>query len=296
MRFALACTTNGYATQTQRIKYDHKHDQASPYIQRSPRALAGPRTRPRRRCCVWRHSECHPPPPPGSGRSHRRRGRQQPALRTTRRRRHDVPGERHLRQREVHHGVRRQLLMDRDVRGPRDLRYRRRVHHRWGLLAGGLAYRVFGRWGEDQCLVDWNANYGTSCTKRVYAQTYNFKDAFCARAASTRRAALATARRRTPSPCRCTPASNSRSQYGCRTMTTRAPMTTRAAPPTGSVHIRPHSSSEDVHHRRSEQGAHDALQRHRGMLGRIPPLVSPNACDVRPGATCAAPGPRLLPG
>jgi hypothetical protein len=44
--------------------------------------------------------------------------------------------------------------------------------------AGGSPYRLFGKWGEDPCLVYWNADNGTSCTKRVYAQTYNFKDVF----------------------------------------------------------------------------------------------------------------------
>jgi hypothetical protein len=50
------------------------------------------------------------------------------------------------------------------------------------VSADGLPYRTFGKWGEHPCEVNWWDNSGTTCTKDVYAQNYNFKDVFMCKA------------------------------------------------------------------------------------------------------------------
>jgi hypothetical protein len=40
--------------------------------------------------------------------------------------------------------------------------------------AGGLPYRLFGKWASHPCEADWDAAYGTTCTKEVTVGTYDF--------------------------------------------------------------------------------------------------------------------------
>ena len=50
---------------------------------------------------------------------------------------------------------------------PRDLRHGGRLYHRRCVVAGGLPYRLFGKWGTDACEVLWEASNGTTCAKIV---------------------------------------------------------------------------------------------------------------------------------
>jgi hypothetical protein len=44
--------------------------------------------------------------------------------------------------------------------------------------AGGLPYRLFGKWGQHPCDVMWDDNYGTTCTKEVSVGTWGFGNVF----------------------------------------------------------------------------------------------------------------------
>jgi hypothetical protein len=44
--------------------------------------------------------------------------------------------------------------------------------------AGGLPYRLFGKWGSEPCEAPWDANYGTNCTKQVKVGSWDFTKAF----------------------------------------------------------------------------------------------------------------------
>ena len=44
--------------------------------------------------------------------------------------------------------------------------------------AGGLAYRLFGKWGTDSCESYWDASYGTTCAKAMTLGLYDFTKVF----------------------------------------------------------------------------------------------------------------------
>src|SRR6266540_1051197 len=44
--------------------------------------------------------------------------------------------------------------------------------------AGGLPYRLFGKWGSHPCDTEWDASFGTSCTKEVSVGTESFAKVF----------------------------------------------------------------------------------------------------------------------
>jgi hypothetical protein len=51
--------------------------------------------------------------------------------------------------------------------------------------AGGLPYRIFGKWGYGSCEVDWSDKYGGACPKDVVdGPKYGFKDVFLCSASS----------------------------------------------------------------------------------------------------------------
>jgi len=43
---------------------------------------------------------------------------------------------------------------------------------------GGLPYRLFGKWGSHPCETEWDASFGTSCTKEVSVGTESFAKVF----------------------------------------------------------------------------------------------------------------------
>jgi len=47
-----------------------------------------------------------------------------------------------------------------------------------GVSAGGLPYRLFGKWASHPCEVSWDAGYGTTCTKEVGVGTSDFTKVF----------------------------------------------------------------------------------------------------------------------
>ena len=44
--------------------------------------------------------------------------------------------------------------------------------------AGGLPYRLFGKWGSHPCETSWGSSWGTTCTKEVNVGTYDFTKVF----------------------------------------------------------------------------------------------------------------------
>ena len=46
------------------------------------------------------------------------------------------------------------------------------------VSAGGLPYRLFGKWASHPCEVDWAASFGTTCTKEVGLGTWDFTKVF----------------------------------------------------------------------------------------------------------------------
>jgi hypothetical protein len=44
--------------------------------------------------------------------------------------------------------------------------------------AGGLPYRIFGKWGSDVCETLWDATYGTNCSKEVTVGSRDFTKVF----------------------------------------------------------------------------------------------------------------------
>jgi hypothetical protein len=46
------------------------------------------------------------------------------------------------------------------------------------VSAGGLPYRLFGKWGSHPCETTWDASWGTTCTKEVDVGTYDFTKIF----------------------------------------------------------------------------------------------------------------------
>jgi hypothetical protein len=46
------------------------------------------------------------------------------------------------------------------------------------VSAGGVPYRLFGKWGQDPCEVAWDDDYGTTCTKRIAVGTFEFAKVF----------------------------------------------------------------------------------------------------------------------
>ena len=44
--------------------------------------------------------------------------------------------------------------------------------------AGGLPYRLFGKWGSSPCNAGWEADHGTTCTKQVGSGTWGFSKVF----------------------------------------------------------------------------------------------------------------------
>jgi hypothetical protein len=44
--------------------------------------------------------------------------------------------------------------------------------------AGGLPYRLFGKWGSHPCDVNWDANSGSTCTKNMTFGTFDFTKVF----------------------------------------------------------------------------------------------------------------------
>jgi hypothetical protein len=46
------------------------------------------------------------------------------------------------------------------------------------VSAGGLPYRLFGKWASHPCEVSWGASYGTLCTKEVGEGTWDFTKVF----------------------------------------------------------------------------------------------------------------------
>ncbi len=46
------------------------------------------------------------------------------------------------------------------------------------VSAGGLPYRLFGKWGTDPCETSWGSSYGATCTKQMTFGTYDFTKVF----------------------------------------------------------------------------------------------------------------------
>ena len=46
------------------------------------------------------------------------------------------------------------------------------------VSAGGLPYRLFGKWGSHPCETNWDASWGTTCTKEVTVGTSDFTKVF----------------------------------------------------------------------------------------------------------------------
>jgi hypothetical protein len=47
-----------------------------------------------------------------------------------------------------------------------------------GSAAGGMPYRLFGKWGSHPCEVDWGASFGITCTKEIGLGTWDFTKVF----------------------------------------------------------------------------------------------------------------------
>ena len=46
------------------------------------------------------------------------------------------------------------------------------------VSAGGLPYRLFGKWASHPCETNWGSSWGTTCTKEVNVGTYDFTKVF----------------------------------------------------------------------------------------------------------------------
>ena len=46
------------------------------------------------------------------------------------------------------------------------------------VSAGGLPYRLFGKWASHPCETSWGSSWGTTCTKEVNVGTYDFTKVF----------------------------------------------------------------------------------------------------------------------